>query len=202
LGHYIINKELLEYGQMDNKKLLVFSDTHGSVKLLKTVLSWAKDHTPPAGTICAAAFLGDGVSDLRPAADAAGFYCDWKLINGNNDFSYSLPETAVFDFGDYRFFMCHGHRHGLYGGYHSLIAAARASNADAALFGHAHVPFCKTIDGIFLLNPGSLGRPRSRIGSTFAVIECTHGRPLKAEFYGIGSRGEILQVKLPQTRLL
>ena len=181
---------------MDNKQLLVFSDTHGSVKALKTIFNWAKDRMPPAGTICASAFLGDGIADLQQAADATGFYCDWKLVSGNNDFGYSMPSAAVFEYGEHNFFMCHGHRHSLHGDYYSLVQAARNVNADAALFGHAHVPFCKVIDGVLLLNPGSVGRPRSRIGETFAVIECKHGEPLKAEFWGFGAKGEIQKVKL------
>ena len=39
---------------MDGKKLLVLSDTHGSVSALKTVLNWAKDRVPPNDTISAA----------------------------------------------------------------------------------------------------------------------------------------------------
>ena len=181
---------------MDSKKLLVLSDTHGCVTALKAVLNWAKNHTPPNDTICGAAFLGDGLSDLRPAADAAGFFCDWKLVGGNNDYGYSIPEAALLEFCDHLFFMCHGHRHSLYGGYHTLAAAARGAGANAALFGHSHVPLLKNMDGITLINPGSIGRPRSRIGATFAVIECTEGGPLKTEFWGIGARGEIRQVKI------
>ena len=182
---------------MSGKKLLVFSDTHGSVNALKAVFDWAKNHLPPNDTICAAAFLGDGVSDLRPAADASGFFCDWKVISGNNDYSVSIPGTAVFDFCDHRFFMCHGHRHSLYGDYHTLVTAARNAEADAALFGHSHVPFEKTVNGVLLVNPGSAGRPRSKIGATFAVIECIEGEPLKVEFWGIGAKGEIRKISLP-----
>jgi len=180
---------------VDSKKLLVFSDTHGGVTALKAVLNWAKNHTPPKDTICAAAFLGDGISDLQPAANAAGFFCEWKLVGGNNDYGYSMPEAAVFDFCDHRFFMCHGHRHSLYGGYHTLIAAARNAGADAALFGHTHVPFFKNVDGMLLINPGSVVRPRSRIGASFSVVECAPDQPLKAEFWGIGAKGEIRELK-------
>jgi putative phosphoesterase len=180
---------------MDGKKLLVFSDTHGSIAALKNVFEWAKTQLPPEGNLCSAVFLGDGISDLRRAADATGFYCDWKLINGNNDYEHSMPESAVFDFGDYCFFMSHGHRHGLYGGYHSLIAAGRNNNAQVVLFGHTHVPFYKVVDGIILLNPGSVGRPRSRTGASFAVVECVPGEQLKVEFMGIGNNGKIR--KLP-----
>jgi putative phosphoesterase len=181
---------------MDSKKLLVFSDSHGSVTILKSVFNWAKDHIPPNGTISAAACLGDGVSDLRTAADTTGFYSDWKLVRGNNDYGISLPEAAVFSFCEHRFFMCHGHRHNLHGGYHSLLAAAKNNDADVVLFGHTHVPFQKKIGGILLVNPGSVSRPRNWIGSTFAVIECIEGKPLQVEFWGISERGTIKKVKL------
>ncbi len=170
---------------MDSKKLLVLSDTHGNLQLLKKALEWAKDRLPPVDSICAAAFLGDGLYDLQRASDATGFYSDWKIVSGNNDYEYSVPETAVFDFGENRFLMCHGHRHSLYGGYHSLVAAARNTQVNVVLFGHTHVPFQKTIDGVLLVNPGSVGRPRSRVGASFAVIECAPSEPVKVEFFGV-----------------
>jgi len=179
---------------MDGKKILVFSDTHGGVSALKTVFNWAKEHTPPAGTLCSAAFLGDGLSDLQQAADATGFFCDWKIVSGNNDYGYSVPEAAAFDLAEHRFFMCHGHHHSLYGGYNTLVAAAHSVRANVALFGHSHVPFHKNIEGILLINPGSVARPRNRIGATFAVIECIEGEPPKPEFWGIGERGKIRKV--------
>jgi putative phosphoesterase len=181
---------------MDNEKLLVLSDTHGNITSLKAVLDWAKDHIPPNDTIKAAAFLGDGLSDLQSATDAAGFYTDWKLVGGNNDYGISMPEVLTFDFAEHRFFMCHGHRYSLYGGYHTLIAAAKNAGADAALSGHSHIPHYKTMNGITLINPGSVGRPRSRIGATFAVIECPMNKPLNVRFYGIGTRREIQELKI------
>jgi len=181
---------------MDSRKLLVLSDTHGSIQSLKSVLNWAKDRMMPNDTICATAFLGDGIADLQKAADATGFFCDWKVVSGNNDEGFSIPGATVFDFADNCFFMCHGHRHSLYGGYHALITAARSVGANAALFGHSHVPFCKNVDGMLLINPGSVGRPRSRIGATFAVVECIDGEPPKPVFWGIGAKGEIREVKV------
>jgi hypothetical protein len=182
---------------MESRKILVFSDTHGSVKALKSVFTWANDYIPPKGTICITACLGDSLSDIRVAAEASGFYSDWKIILGNNDYGIQAPEAAVFELCGHRFFMCHGHRYNLYGGYHTLLATAKNSEADAALFGHSHVPFYKKTDGISLINPGSVGRPRSRIGSTFAVIECTEAEPINVEFYGIGDLGAIKKVILP-----
>jgi putative phosphoesterase len=179
---------------MNCKKMLVLSDTHGSLSALKKVMNWAKDRMPPNDTICDAVFLGDGVSDLRLAADAAGFYGNWNVVRGNNDYEHAIQDSAVFDFADYRFFICHGHRHSLYSGHHTLVSAGRSNNANVVMFGHTHVPFLKNEGGILLINPGSVGRPRSRTGATFAVIECIQGEPLKVKFYGIGSGG-ILEIK-------
>jgi len=181
---------------MEGKKLLVFSDTHGNITSLNAVMNWAKDHIPPNDVICCAAFLGDGISDLSRAAETTGFYCDWKVVSGNNDYRTQMPEAAVFDFCDYRFFMCHGHRHSLYGGFHSLIAAGRNSQANVVLYGHTHVPFYKNIDGLLLINPGSVGRPRSRVGASFAVIECAPNGMLTVEFFGIGDKGRIKNLKI------
>ena len=181
---------------MSGKKLIVLSDSHGSKTAVKTVLGWAKDRLPPDDTICAAAFLGDGLADLRAAADAAGFYCEWHLVCGNNDYGYSVPGTCVFDFCDHRFFMCHGHRHSIYAGWHGLTAAARSSGAEIVLFGHSHVPVFRKENGILLINPGSVARPRSRIGATFAVIECVPEEPPKVQFWGVGDGGSIKKVKL------
>jgi putative phosphoesterase len=180
---------------MDSQKLLALSDTHGDVRSLKAVLQWAKGMLQD-GAIRTAVFLGDGAGDLAPAVTGAEFFCEWKLVRGNNDFDFSIPEAGVLDFGDRRFFLCHGHRYALYNGYYTLAAAARKAEADAALFGHTHVPYCKTMNGIELINPGSIGRPRSRAGASFAVIECSPGKPLNTEFWGIGPQGKIFKIEV------
>jgi hypothetical protein len=181
---------------MEAQRLLVLSDTHGHINALELVLNWAKDY-PQSGGIRTAAFLGDGVSDLQQAASAAGFSCEWKLVRGNNDMEISLPLSAVFDFNGHRFFFCHGHRCSLFSGYHVLLEAASNMKADAALFGHTHIPYHKNVNDILLLNPGSVGRPRSRLGATFAVIECEPEKPLKVEFWGIGPQKKINKIQLP-----
>jgi len=181
---------------MENKKLLVLSDTHGNISALKAVFRWARDRVPPNDAIYSAAFLGDGLSDLQNAAETENFFTDWKLVCGNNDYGVSMPEALTFTFADHQFYMCHGHRYNLYGGYNTLITAAKNSGADAALCGHSHIPFKKTVSGITIINPGSVGRPRSRIGATFAVVECPQSKPLNVIFYEIGLQGKIREVKV------
>ena len=178
---------------MTAQRLLVLSDTHGHIRALEAVFNWAQDRSRSDG-IKTTAFLGDGVSDLSPAANSTGFFCEWKLVRGNNDLDFTLPLNDVFDFCGHRFYLCHGHQSSLFSGYNILTAAAKNLKAQVAIFGHTHIPYCKAAGDILLLNPGSVGRPRSKTGATFAVIECEEGEPLKVEFWGISSRGEIEQL--------
>ena len=177
---------------METKRLLVLSDTHGNIPPLEAVLKWAKGNY----TIDTAVFLGDGIQDLRTSsADSAS--CEWRIVRGNNDFEFSVPECACLDWCGYRFFLCHGHRYVLYRDYETLAAAARNMNADAALFGHTHVPSIDNARGLLLINPGSIGRPRGRIGASFAIIEHTPGMSFNVRFWGINSQAEIKEIKVP-----
>jgi len=180
---------------MDTKRLLVLSDTHGHSRALEAVFNWAQDRQKSGG-ITATAFLGDGVSDLSQAAKAAGFFCEWKLVRGNNDFDFSLPLSDTFDFCGHRFFLSHGHRGSLYSGYDTLVAAAQNNKAEAVLFGHTHTPCYKNVKNILFINPGSVGRPRSNTGPSFAVIECETGKPFDVGFWGIDSQGNIKKLKI------
>jgi putative phosphoesterase len=174
---------------MGAQRLLVISDTHGNVPVLNTVLRWAS-----GVAVDSAVFLGDGLNDISRAA--AGFSAEWRVVRGNNDYAFSVPESGIFDFGGKRFFLCHGHHYALYSGYHTLITAARGMKADVALFGHTHVPYREESGGILLINPGSIGRPRSIIGATFALIECTPEQQPTVQFWGIDSKSGIREIEV------
>jgi len=175
---------------MESQRLLVLSDTHGDSLFLEAVLRWAGNDT-----FDAAIFLGDGIEDLHRSTARTGFSCEWKMVRGNNDYEASVPEAAIVESGGHRFFLCHGHRHALYNGNDRLIAAARKMEADTVLFGHTHVPFLENAPGLLLVNPGSIGRPRSNDGSTFAVINCPPEKPLDVRFWRIDPPGTIMELK-------
>jgi putative phosphoesterase len=170
---------------MTGQRLLVLSDTHGNLPALEAVLKWAESRES-GYSFHTAVFLGDGVQDLYRTT--AAFSPEWITVKGNNDYAPAVPEAAVLDFCGRRFFLCHGHRYSLYNGYGKLAAAARGAEAEAALFGHIHVPFLENTDGLLLVSPGSIGRPRSSAGACFAVINCIPEKPLDVEFWGVNSR--------------
>jgi putative phosphoesterase len=165
---------------MRNPTLLVIADTHGSADSLAEVLRWAE-----ARHLDSLAFLGDGAADLPLAEARSGFSAPRKAVRGNGDFDTKLPAAALLEFAGHAFYLTHGHYHRVGDGYASLIAAAAASGADAVLFGHTHVPFWEEAGGMLLLNPGSLGRPRTRVGPTFATIECPPNEWFKIRFWGL-----------------
>jgi len=199
--------------------VLVISDSHGNVPALTEVLAWAEaggalsggaksgdtGELPPLST---AVFLGDGADDLAPASARAGFTLSWNIVRGNVDvMSFSLPGAMLLEITGSshvargnpaarssqtirKLFLTHGNAYNVGEGFKTLAAAARTNNAEAALFGHTHVPHCEMLDGILLLNPGSIGRPRSKVGPTFAVLECPPVGPLSARFFGLAKRGK------------
>ena len=188
-----------------NFLILVISDSHGNVPALTTALEWAQQYAPgsigdkSAGStpfFNAAIFLGDGADDLAAASARAGFTPSWYKVRGNGDFNFSTPHTLVMEIPgtiSRKLFLAHGNRYGVDGGGLTIAAAARAAGAEAALFGHTHVPHCSMLNEIFLLNPGSIGRSRSNAGPTFAVLDCPAKGPLSARFFCLLNRGRKVQ---------
>ena len=169
---------------MSNSSILVISDSHGNIAALTTVLKWAGGIN-----LDAAVFLGDGYEDLSLASARAGFIPSWHAVRGNGDYCFSVPDDLALEISGRTLFLAHGNRHNVREGCKSISAAARNVGAEAALFGHTHIPYHATVNGIFLLNPGSVGRPRSDAGNTFAVLECPDSGPLDARFFRLINNG-------------
>ena len=180
---------MIRSGDWLNSSILVISDSHGDIPAFIAVLEWAKGLN-----IDEAVFLGDGVDDIAPAAARTGFNRSWHTVRGNGDYQFSIPDNTVLTLPSGRkLFLTHGHRYNVREGYKSLAVIARNAGAEAALFGHTHIPYCGTTEGVFLLNPGSISRPRSNAGYTFAVMECPDSGPCSANFFIIATQsGKII----------
>jgi len=180
----------------------VVSDSHGNTQALMAVLAWAKNEggsvvggisgSQSGNVFDAAIFLGDGTDDLAPASACAGFALPWYIVRGNVDTNSTFPGSGELESGGTarKLFLTHGNVYRVGEGCRNLAAAARSNGAEGALYGHTHVPSCTVLDGIFLLNPGSIGRPRSNAGNTFAVLECPATGPLNARFFNLASNGK------------
>lgn len=132
-------------------KILIVSDTHGRHSAFDKALK-------EAGKIDALIHLGDteGGEDYIEAVCG----CPAYVLAGNNDFfSDNLREMEVV-FGTKKAFMTHGHYYYVSLGPERIIEEGKMRNADIVMFGHTHKPFLEMIDGMIVLNPGSLSYPR------------------------------------------
>lgn len=147
-------------------KLCIFSDSHGTAEgMIRAVeKEW------PA--LCF--FLGDGERDLRQLQErfpALPVYA----VRGNCDLRSSLSSSLSCTVAGLRIFATHGHLYQVKyePELETLREAARENGAALALFGHTHHPCLRSIDGITVLNPGTVGRTAH---PSYAVLKVEQGR--------------------------
>ena len=92
------------------------------------------------------------------------------LVRGNCDAS-DYPAQVLVEEAGHRILVVHGNRFGVHAGLDTLITEAGKQAADIVCFGHTHEPLSCFRNGILLLNPGSIARPRqSPRRKTYAVL--------------------------------
>ncbi len=143
-------------------KILVFSDSHRNLPPMETAVLEEK----PDQII----HLGDLESD---AEDLSRFFPRIPVasVAGNCDFAYAAERYKLITLGGKKFFITHGHHYGVKMGLDRLINTALTAGADAALFGHTHVPHMSTVSRMLVLNPGTVGMGRR----TYAVVTVENG---------------------------
>ena len=141
----------------------VISDSHGD----KTAVSWSLKQMKTGGKPDVLIHLGDGADDItRYLQDYARCF----LIQGNWDsYQAAFPAEEAATLDGIPFLLTHGHTYRVKMTRDLLLARARETGAQAALFGHTHVPYCGMHHGILLLNPGSCANGR------YAVITLQKG---------------------------
>ena len=128
----------------------LFSDSHGDHQALAQLLE-------NMGYIDAACFMGDVARDaefLRLALAAMPNHPQFFAVRGNNDYITTLPDDLLIELGGKRIWMEHGHR---ISSIMALAYRAMEHQAEIALFGHTHVPYCEYVNGVLVINPGSAG---------------------------------------------
>lgn len=134
-------------------KILVVSDTHRKDDNLKLVLS---EGCPLDMLI----HLGDAEGSEHFIPDWVNPECRMEMVLGNNDFFSRLDREREIDIAGHKAFITHGHYYGVSMGPEGLVDEAKSRGCDIAMYGHTHRPFLDVIDGVTVLNPGSLSYPR------------------------------------------
>lgn len=147
-------------------RIVVISDSHKRTNAIDKVLSSETD----AEHIF---FLGDNTSDIE---DFQYIYDKKKfhIVCGNCDYFSTLSTVGLEVIGGKRIFYTHGHTYYVKHGIEKLKETAKQNCYDIVLYGHTHKADILYEDGIYYVNPGSLGSPREN-GPSYAVIDITEG---------------------------
>ena len=92
-------------------------------------------------------------------------------VRGNNDYDSLFPLERTVSLAGKRIYMTHGHRQKVYWNTDVLYYTAAQEQADAALFGHTHVPYLENEGGIIIMNPGSIS-PEGRKRTDLRISDC------------------------------
>ena len=145
-------------------RILVISDSHGSLRNIEKVI----EAQPDAKHII---FLGDGEKDIE---EASYIYDDriYHIVKGNCDFLSDRKSSDIVTIGGTKIYFTHGHYMGDVG---KLVETAKANGAKIALSGHTHIAYTNYIDGVHVMNPGSITVPRDQSRGSYGVIDITAG---------------------------
>ncbi len=143
---------------MENKacKIVLCSDSHGLIEPLNRIQEIYPD----------AFLLHCGDSEL-PDSYVRGF----AFVHGNNDWISDAPYDRILTIGDHKIFLTHGHHYLYWNDMSSLVRKAKVEGCDVCCFGHTHVYCDEVIDGVRMLNPGSLRSNRDGTLPSFMEIE-------------------------------
>ena len=98
----------------------------------------------------------------------------FTAVAGNMDF-WDYPDEIVLEIEGHRILVMHGHR--LFPSYrpdHDLMAAAaKKEGCDTVFYGHTHLYYDGTVNGVRMLNPGSIYRNRDESPRCFMEVEIT-----------------------------
>ena len=147
-------------------KVLIISDSHGRDKWLDYVIENEKG-------LDRIIHLGDLEGSEEHLETIAP--CPVEIISGNNDYFAEYPREKVIQISGHKILLTHGHYYGVSFGRERLAGAARMLGCSMAMYGHTHCPEIDEVNGIRVINPGSLAYPRQENRKPSYIIMETDG---------------------------
>lgn len=146
-------------------RILVISDTHGELDRFWKVFNKLNKETPVQMIV----HCGDYIEDAKEIRMRSGIPV--VAVKGNCDGEYSDDGYSILETESGDFLVAHGHMHDVNFSLQKLYYTALDNNCIGALFGHTHrSAFVETGD-LYMMNPGSLTKPRDGSGGTFGILE-------------------------------
>ena len=145
------------------KKIILISDTHA----VKDASDRIKAAYPMADYLI---HCGDS---LLPEFKLDSFIA----VKGNVDEYSDLPQTKIIEVEEHRILVIHGNT--LFPGrdpdYKAVSKEGKANNCDVVFFGHSHTYYDGTVDGVRLLNPGSIWKNRDESPASYMEVTIDNG---------------------------
>lgn len=142
-------------------RIVVVSDSHKDYYSLQQAVM----NQPTAEIVV---FCGDGDEDIDTLAMAVPN----KMIiavRGNCDWCSEKRYSEEITLENKKLFITHGHLFGVKSNYSQIINQAHLLEADILLFGHTHIPYTSYDDGMYIMNPGSIGYT-----GTYGIVDITN----------------------------
>lgn len=133
---------------MKSMRLLILSDSHGNVYNLQKALL----KHPDAEQIL---FLGDGERDFS-LLDEELKGRPVTMVSGNCDIGSMLHYTELLKINGQLIYMTHGHKQSVKYSDDILIQEAKKTAAKLVLYGHTHEQIVHRLNGMQIMNPGSI----------------------------------------------
>jgi putative phosphoesterase len=163
-------------------KVAVFSDTHG----VTTPMVRAIRQVRPDALVHLGDYERDTAVLLKEFPELPLYH-----VCGNCDYAPSAPNCLTVQLGPVTVFLTHGHRYGVSYTLRNLRETAEEYECDVAIYGHTHMPAMDEQNGILLLNPGSVAKPRQAgLDKTYAVIDINNKTgKMKVRFKKLPGKG-------------
>lgn len=144
---------------MTTIKLLIFSDSHGDVGSMVEIVEWER----PDELI----HLGDY---WRDAEELSYVYPELmiSMVPGNCDDCFGKKGKLMLEREGVKILLAHGHQWRVKSGPALAQETAMESGADILLYGHTHKAECRQENGLWVMNPGTVGGRRAP--ATYGVI--------------------------------
>lgn len=147
-------------------KVLVISDSHQKLDTLIKIY----EHEKPEVVICAGDHSRDG-EELSFVCPNSKYY----IVRGNCDiFDRRYDDEMVFELEGFKILLAHGHEYGVKHSYTLIEERAKNLECDIVIFGHTHIQYLFSKNGITLFNPGAV------YGREYGILEIDGG---KFQFY-------------------
>lgn len=139
-------------------KWIIVSDNHTEKGILFDVINQYDD-------VDVALHLGD--SEFTYDDSELSYF---QRVKGNTDFYPEFPNDLTVRDNGINAYVTHGHLFQANQSRERLAATAKSKGCQFAFYGHTHVAKYELIDGIHVINPGSISQSRSNIEETYAEL--------------------------------